>query len=149
MRYVLKPNFRALGPKLGKKVQLAKAALAKADAAALRADLAASGKTSIDLEGERFELGPEEIEIVVEAAEGFAAAGGKAGVVVLHVALTDALRTRAWPAKSSPACRPPARISTSASPRRSASPSTAASAPAAWPRAPARPSPKSHWPPRW
>ena len=92
VRYVLKPNFRALGPKLGKKVQLAKAALARADAAALRADLAASGKTSIDLEGERFELGPEEIEVVVEAAEGFAAAGGKAGVVVLHIALTDALK---------------------------------------------------------
>jgi isoleucyl-tRNA synthetase len=92
VRYVLKPNFRALGPKLGKKVQLAKAALAKADAAALRADLAATGKTSIDLEGERFELGPEEIEVVVEAAEGFAAAGGKAGVVVLHIALTDELK---------------------------------------------------------
>lgn len=92
VRYVLKPNFRALGPKLGKKVQLAKAALARADAAALRADLAATGKTSIDLEGERFELGPEEIEVVVEAAEGFAAAGGKAGVVVLHIALTDALK---------------------------------------------------------
>ena len=37
MRYVLKPNFRALGPKLGKKVQLAKQALARADAGALRA----------------------------------------------------------------------------------------------------------------
>src|SRR5262249_34553171 len=35
VRYVLKPNFRTLGPKLGKKVQLAKQELAKADAAAL------------------------------------------------------------------------------------------------------------------
>ncbi len=92
MRYVLKPNFRALGPKLGKKVQLAKQVLAKADAAALRAEPGAEGKVTIDLDGEAVELGPEEIEVAVEAAEGFAAAGGRAGVVVLHTALTDALR---------------------------------------------------------
>ncbi len=92
VRYVLKPNFRALGPKLGKKVQVAKQVLAKADAAALRTALATSGKVTIDLEGEAVELGPEEIEVVVEAAEGFAAAGGRAGVVVLHTALTEALR---------------------------------------------------------
>jgi len=92
VRYVLKPNFRALGPKLGKKVQLAKQVLVKADAAVLRAILATEGKISIDLDGEPVELGPEEIEVVVEAGEGFAAAGGRAGVVVLHTTLTDALR---------------------------------------------------------
>ncbi len=92
VKYVLKPNFRALGPKLGKKVQIAKQVLAKADAAALRAALATDGKVTVDLEGEAVELGPEEIEVAVEAAEGFAAAGGRSGVVVLHTTLTDALR---------------------------------------------------------
>jgi isoleucyl-tRNA synthetase len=92
VKYVLKPNFRALGPKLGKKVQVAKQVLAKADAAALRAALATEGKVTVDLEGESVDLGPEEIEVAVEAAEGFAAAGGRAGVVVLHTTLTDALR---------------------------------------------------------
>jgi isoleucyl-tRNA synthetase len=92
VRYVLKPNFRALGPKLGKKVQLAKQALATADAAALRARLSTEGKVSLELEGEAVELGPEEIEVLVEAGEGFAAAGGRVGVVVLHTVLTEALR---------------------------------------------------------
>jgi isoleucyl-tRNA synthetase len=92
VRYVLKPNFRALGPKLGKRVQLAKQVLAKADASALRADLALNGKTTIDLEGDAIELGPEEIEVAVEASAGFAAAGGRVGVVVIHTALTDELR---------------------------------------------------------
>src|SRR5262249_662049 len=92
VRYVLKPNFRALGPKLGKKVQVAKQVLARADAAALRAALAVEGKITIDLEGELVSLGLDEIEVVVEASEGFAAAGGRAGVVVLHTALTEALR---------------------------------------------------------
>lgn len=92
VRYVLKPNFRALGPKIGKKVQVLKQVLAKADAGALRAALAADGKAAIELEGETVELGPEEIEVAVVASEGFAAAGGKAGVVVLHTTLTDELR---------------------------------------------------------
>jgi isoleucyl-tRNA synthetase len=92
VRYVLKPNFRALGPKLGKKVQVAKQVLAKADAATLRASLMTDGKVTVDIEGEAVELGPEEIEVAVEAGEGFAAAGGRVGVMVLHTALTDALR---------------------------------------------------------
>ncbi|TKD04335.1 isoleucine--tRNA ligase [Polyangium fumosum] len=92
VRYVLKPNFRALGPKLGKKVQLAKQVLAKANAAELRTELVTRGAIEIDLDGEKVSLGPEEIEVVVEAGKDFAAAGGKAGVVVLHTALTDALR---------------------------------------------------------
>jgi isoleucyl-tRNA synthetase len=92
VRYVLKPNFRALGPKLGKKVQLAKQALAKADAAVLRTELATAGFIALDLGGERVSLGREEIEVTVEASEGYAAAGGPVGVVVLHTALTDELR---------------------------------------------------------
>ncbi len=92
VKYVLKPNFRALGPKLGKKVQLAKQVLGAADAGALRAELATEGRVFIDLEGEKVELGPEEIEVVVEAKPGFAAAGGKVGVMVIHAGLTDALR---------------------------------------------------------
>ncbi len=92
VRYVMKPNFRALGPKLGKKVQIAKQVLAKVDAAAFRAELAANGKVVVDLDGDKVDLGPEEIEIAVEASEGFAAAGGRAGVVVLHTTLTEALK---------------------------------------------------------
>ncbi|MRG93285.1 isoleucine--tRNA ligase [Polyangium spumosum] len=92
VRYVLKPNFRALGPKLGKKVQLAKQVLAKANAAELRTELVTRGAIELELDGEKVSLGPEEIEVVVEAGKDFAAAGGKAGVVVLHAALTDALR---------------------------------------------------------
>lgn len=89
--YKLKPNFRALGPKLGKRVQEAKTALAKADAGELRTRLVTDGKIVLDLPAGAIELGPEEIEISVEAAEGFAAAGDAVGVVVLHTTLDDAL----------------------------------------------------------
>lgn len=92
VKYVLKPNFRALGPKLGKKVQLAKQVLAKADAGALRSELVTNGSVAIEIDGESVSLGTEEIEVVVEAGKDFAAAGGKTGVVVLHTVLTDDLK---------------------------------------------------------
>jgi isoleucyl-tRNA synthetase len=90
--YQLKPNFRALGPKLGKRVQLAKQVLQRADAAAMRADLAERGTVTLDLEGDRIDCTAEEIDVQVTAREGYAAAGGRVGVVVLHTQLTDALR---------------------------------------------------------
>lgn len=91
VRYRLKPNFRALGPKLGKNVQLAKKALERADAGALRTELATRGSVSLSLGDETIALVPEDIEVVVEAADGFAAAGDRVGVVVLHTALTEDL----------------------------------------------------------
>ncbi len=89
--YKLKPNFRALGPRLGKGVQAVKQALEKADAARLRTELATTGSVAVALEGESVVLAGEELEIAIVAREGFAAAGGRAGVVVLHTELTPEL----------------------------------------------------------
>jgi isoleucyl-tRNA synthetase len=89
--YKIKPNFRALGPRLGKNVQAAKKFLEAADGSALYAELSRTGKVLITIEGESYELGPEEIQVTAEAAPGFAAETGRVGVVVLHTTLTDAL----------------------------------------------------------
>jgi isoleucyl-tRNA synthetase len=87
----LKPNFRALGPRLGKGVQAVKKVLETADGARLHAELAEKGRVVLGVEGESIEFSPEELSIQVEAAPGFAAETGRIGVVVLHTALTDAL----------------------------------------------------------
>lgn len=87
----IKPNFRALGPRLGKNVQAAKKFLEGADGSALYAALSSTGKVEITIEGERYELGPEEIQVSAEAAPGFAAETGRIGVVVLHTTLTESL----------------------------------------------------------
>ncbi|HWZ92171.1 MAG TPA: DUF5915 domain-containing protein, partial [Polyangiaceae bacterium] len=87
----IKPNFRALGPRLGKNVQAAKKALENADGSALYAELSRTGNVSIIIEGESYQLGPEEIQVSAEAAPGFAAETGRVGVVVLHTTLTEAL----------------------------------------------------------
>jgi isoleucyl-tRNA synthetase len=87
----IKPNFRALGPRLGKNVQAAKKALEGADGSALYAELSRTGKVEVTIEGEPYLLGPEEIQVTAEAAPGFAAETGRVGVVVLHTTLTEAL----------------------------------------------------------
>jgi isoleucyl-tRNA synthetase len=87
----IKPNFRTLGPRLGKGVQAVKKTLESADGTALHAELSRSGKLTIDLDGSATELTSEEVEVAVEAAPGFAAETGRAGVVVLHTTLTPEL----------------------------------------------------------
>jgi isoleucyl-tRNA synthetase len=92
VQYRMKPNFRALGPRIGKKVQALKQALERADAGKLHGELSRAGKVVLDVDGEAIDLSGEELDIQVVASEGFAAAGGRVGVVVLHTELTDALR---------------------------------------------------------
>ena len=89
--YKLKPNFRALGPKLGKRVQLAKQVLASQDPATLRTSLATQGFIEIKLDSDTVKLSPDDVDVAVEAVQGFAAAGSEVGVVVLHTTLDDQL----------------------------------------------------------
>jgi isoleucyl-tRNA synthetase len=91
VRYLVKPNFRALGPRVGKHMPAVKAALGAADGAALLRELEASGSVTLEIAGERIALGPEEIGVALEARPGFAAASGAAGVVVLRTTLTPEL----------------------------------------------------------
>jgi isoleucyl-tRNA synthetase len=89
--YKITPNFRALGPRLGKRMPKLKAALTGADGAALLRELADEGRTRVAVDGEAIELGPDEIAVSLEAREGFAAAAGSAGVVALRTTLTPEL----------------------------------------------------------
>lgn len=89
--FKLKPNFRTLGPRLGKRVQEVKKALDAADGSALHAELSSTGKLVLELGAEKLDFSAEELEVSVSAAEGFAAETGKVGVVVLHTTLTEQL----------------------------------------------------------
>ena len=93
--FKLKPNFRALGPRIGKQVQEVKKALESVNAGALRAELVTKGKAIVPgvlIDGAPLEVGPEEIEVQVVAREGFAAAGDRVGVVVLDTRMTPELK---------------------------------------------------------
>jgi len=89
--YQVKPIFRVLGPRVGRRMPALKQALAGADGAALLRELEASGRVSVAVDGEALSLSADEIAVSLQARSGFAAASGRAGVVILHTALDEEL----------------------------------------------------------
>ena len=92
VRYEVKPNFRALGPKVGKRMPALKAALATADGAALLRQLESRGA----LHPPRWRAPssrspPRRSPSRSRRLPGFASASGAVGVVVLRTQLDDAL----------------------------------------------------------
>jgi isoleucyl-tRNA synthetase len=90
--YQVQPNFKQLGPRVGKLMPAVKQSLAKTDGGKLLQELNATDKITLSLaDGAVVELTSEDIEIRLQAKEGWAAAQGKDCVVVLSTELTDEL----------------------------------------------------------
>jgi isoleucyl-tRNA synthetase len=90
--YSVVPNFKRLGPRLGKNMPAVKKLLGEIDAGKLLADLKSAGKAQLKLPDETtIELDNEDIEVRLAAKEGWAAAQGKGCVVVLATELTPEL----------------------------------------------------------
>ncbi|MGA0333935.1 MAG: isoleucine--tRNA ligase, partial [Kiritimatiellia bacterium] len=88
--YSAKPNFKTLGPRLGKKIKLCAASVARLGTEEISAIL--SGEThSVDLEGEAFEMRAEDLLISRNPREGLAVASEGKIVVALETGLTPAL----------------------------------------------------------
>ena len=88
MSWTVVPNFRALGPRLGSRVNDVKQALATADGSALQRQLEADGY--IDIGGER--LTAAEVDVRATRHDAFALAEDSGWAVALDLELTDALR---------------------------------------------------------
>jgi isoleucyl-tRNA synthetase len=90
--YTVVPNFKRLGPRLGKNMPLVKKLLAQRDGGELLSQLKSAGKIALELPGQdAVELDEEDIEIRLEAKEGWSAAQGRQCVVVLSTELNDEL----------------------------------------------------------
>jgi isoleucyl-tRNA synthetase len=88
MRWTVVPNFRALGPRLGSRVNDVKRALADADGSALQQQLEADGY--IELAGER--LGPDDVEVRAQRHDAFALAEDAGWAVALDLDIDESLR---------------------------------------------------------
>ncbi len=88
--YQVKPDFKKLGPKLGKDVKIVAAALAAADGAAVKAGLDAGGY-AVPVGDTTFTVTAEDVVLRVDKKEGFEAASSPIAVVALTTELTDAL----------------------------------------------------------
>jgi isoleucyl-tRNA synthetase len=90
--YSVVPNFKRLGPRLGKNMPAVKKLLGEIDASKLLADLKSAGQAELKLpDGSAIALDNEDIEVRLQAKEGWAAAQGKGCVVVLATDLTPEL----------------------------------------------------------
>ncbi|GAB4210328.1 MAG: isoleucine--tRNA ligase [Sandaracinaceae bacterium] len=94
VQFQVVPNFRALGPKLGKDMPACKAALANADGGALYDELHGRGQIAIRVADREIELGPDEIEVRLTARQGFAAASDRGRVLVLDTTITPDLKQK-------------------------------------------------------
>ena len=92
VQYTVVPNFKRLGPKVGKQVPAVKKALQQADGNALLSALQETGTVSIDLPDGPLSLDSDDIEVRLKARDGWAAAQGPTCVVVLNTEVTDDLR---------------------------------------------------------
>ncbi len=92
VQYTVVPNFKRLGPKVGKQIPAVKAALASADGNAFLHQLSSTGFVTLDLPSGTVKLDSDDIEVRLQAREGWAAAQGTQCVVVLNTEVTDELR---------------------------------------------------------
>ena len=91
MNFSLKPDFKASGPVLGKKIKDFGAALAKADPAEINAELEKNGSVVMNLGGEDTEIPKEFVDVRINAKEGFSVAMENNVFAILDTTLTPEL----------------------------------------------------------
>jgi isoleucyl-tRNA synthetase len=89
--YTIQPNLRALGPRLGKRVNAVREALAAHDAAEVAALVRSGSVISLDTPEGQVILEPSDILVDAVRLPGYAAAQGPRSTVVLDTTLTPAL----------------------------------------------------------
>jgi len=89
--YQVQPNFKRLGPRVGKLMPQVKQALTQADGGQLLNQLNEQGTIQLPVADETLEFDAEDIQVRLQAKPGWAAAQGSQCVVVLATELTDAL----------------------------------------------------------
>ena len=89
--YHIQPNFKRLGPRLGPLMPKVKKALADADGGTLLRELAEHGKIVLYIDGQSVELDLKDVQVRLQAKEGWAAAHVPSCVVVLSTELTPQL----------------------------------------------------------
>jgi isoleucyl-tRNA synthetase len=92
--YQVLPNFRKLGPKVGRLLPSLKQALANVSGASLLSELTEHGKITLSIDDTVIELDSEDIQVRMTAKTGWAAAQGKLCVVALNTELNETLIRR-------------------------------------------------------
>jgi len=89
--YSVLPDLKRLGPRLGRRLPALKTLLAETDAAHLMNTLATEGKVTFVLSDGPVTLDADDLQVRLQAKEGWTAAQGRSAVVVLSTDLTPEL----------------------------------------------------------
>jgi isoleucyl-tRNA synthetase len=90
--YSAKPNYRALGPRFGKKMPQVAAAVEALDAAHVAAVLAEGGEIGINIDGQDHSLATEDVTLALQPLEGYEVEAEAGHAVALQLELDDDLR---------------------------------------------------------
>jgi isoleucyl-tRNA synthetase len=87
-RFELKPNYRTLGPRFGRQMPQVAAAIAALDPSRLRR----GGRVGVNFNGQEHEIGPEDVQIVLQPLEGYQVERSGTHAVALNLDLDHDLR---------------------------------------------------------
>ena len=91
LTYSFKPQFRVLGPKVGKAIGEIKAALSKLNGSKAKAELDKEGKIKLTISTGEIELTPEDVEVTMAQTAGYNCQRYNGVTIALDTTLTDEL----------------------------------------------------------
>jgi isoleucyl-tRNA synthetase len=95
-RVELKPNYRTLGPRFGRHMPLAAAAVAGLDASRAAATLRDGGHVAIMVDGKDHELGVDDLQVSMKPLEGYQVEREGSHAVALELEIDEELQFEGW-----------------------------------------------------
>jgi isoleucyl-tRNA synthetase len=90
--YAVKPNYRALGPRFGKRMPQVAAAVEALNPVHVAKVMADGGEIGISVDGDEHTIGPEEVNLALQPLEGYEVEAEAGHAVALQLELDDELR---------------------------------------------------------
>jgi isoleucyl-tRNA synthetase len=90
--YAVKPNYRALGPRFGKRMPQVAAAVEALDPVHVARVMADGGEVGINVDGDEHTIGPDEVTLALQPLEGYEVEAEAGHAVALQLELDDELR---------------------------------------------------------
>ncbi len=90
--YAVKPNYRALGPRFGKRMPQVAAAVAALDPVHVAAVMADGGEVGINVDGDEHTIGPDEVSLSLQPLEGYEVEAEAGHAVALQLEVDEELR---------------------------------------------------------
>jgi isoleucyl-tRNA synthetase len=91
--YAVKPNYRALGPRFGKRMPQVAAAVAALDPKHVAEVMGDGGEVGINVDGNEHTIGPDEVTLSLQPLEGYEVEAEAGHAVALQLELDDELRS--------------------------------------------------------